>query len=219
MSVPRSRPATLALACLLTATPLAAQVSFSPTIGAYLPTSNLVDVVVGTDSLAELKQDVGLALGANLGVGLGSRFAIQVAGSYVPSQLSGTVTGAGTFTQSDANLFFGNANVTFFVVKPSSPVWLAINGGGSMVSRSGAAYDGVSGTTDYGGLVGATLGFHLGSLLSFNVSATDYIYGAQFEKDGYTTSETTQNDILLGLGLGIPLGGKKAPPMPNSLKQ
>lgn len=209
MFVPRSRGTVLAFALVLAASPLAAQVSVSPTIGAYLPTSNLVDVIVGTDSLAELKQDVGLALGATLGIGLSSRLAIQVAGSYVPSQLSGTVTGAGTFTQSDANLFFGNANITFFVVKPTSPVWLALNGGGSMVSRSGAAYDGVSGTTDYGGLVGATLGFHLGSLLSFNVSATDYIYGAQFEKDGYTTKETTQNDILLGLGLGIPLGGKK----------
>lgn len=219
MSVYRSRATALAFVMVLAAAPLAAQVSFSPTIGAYLPTSNLVDVVVGTDSLAELKQDVGLALGANLGIGLSSRLAIQVAGSYVPSQLSGTVTGAGTFTQSDANLFFGNANLTFFVVKPTSPVWLALNGGGSMVSRSGAAYDGVNGTTDYGGLVGATLGFHLGSLVSFNVSATDYIYGAQFEKDGYTTRETTQNDILLGLGLGIPLGGKKAPPMSNSLTQ
>lgn len=219
MSLYRSRATALAFVMVLAAAPLAAQVSFSPTIGAYLPTSNLVDVVVGTDSLAELKQDVGLALGANLGIGLSSRLAIQVAGSYVPSQLSGTVTGAGTFTQSDANLFFGNANLTFFVVKPTSPVWLALNGGGSMVSRSGAAYDGVNGTTDYGGLVGATLGFHLGSLVSFNVSATDYIYGAQFEKDGYTTRETTQNDILLGLGLGIPLGGKKAPPMSNSLTQ
>lgn len=219
MSVTRSRAAALAFTLALAATPLAAQVSFSPTIGAYLPTSNLVDVMMGSDSVAELKQDVGLALGANLGIGLSSRFAIQVAGSYVPSQLSGTVTGAGTFTQSDANLFFGNANVTFFVVKPTSPVWLAINGGGSVVNRSGAAYNGVNGTTDYGGLVGATLGFHLGGLLSFNVSATDYIYGAQFEKDGYTTNETTQNDILLGLGLGIPLGGKKAPPMPNSLTQ
>jgi len=199
----------LAAACVLVAAlPLQSQVSFSPTIGAYLPTSNLVDVVVGTDSLAKLKQDVGLALGANLGVGLGSRVAIQVGGSYVPSQLSGTVTGAGTFTQSDANLFFGNANVTFFVVRPTSPVWLALSGGGSVVNRSGSAYDGVSGTTDYGGLVGATLGFHLGSLLSFNISATDYIYGAQFEKDGYTTSATNQNDILLGFGLGVPLGGK-----------
>lgn len=209
MLVNHPRVIALAAACMLiAASPLHAQVSFTPTVGAYLPTSNLVDVVVGTDSLAELKQDVGLALGANLGVGLGSRLAIQLGGSYVPSQLSGTVSGAGTFTQSDANLFFGNANITFFVIRPTSPVWLALSGGGSVVNRSGAAYEGVSGTTDYGGLVGATLGFHLGSVLSFNISATDYIYGAQFEKDGYTTSETNQNDILFGFGLGVPLGGK-----------
>ncbi len=198
-------------AALALAAPLAAQVRFAPTIGVYMPTGNLADVVIGSDSLAELKQDVGLALGANLGVGLGSRVVFQMAGSYVPSQLSGTVSGVGTWTQSDANLFFGNANLTFYVVKPTSPVWFSLSGGGSVVDRSGAAYDGVAGTTDYGGLVGATVGFRLGGLLSFNVSATDYIYGAQFEKDGYTTSETTQNDILIGLGLGIPLGGQKSP--------
>lgn len=211
MRVQRLRPTGLALTlCLLTASPSFAQVSFTPTIGVYLPTSNLADVVLGTDSLAELKQDVGLAIGASLGVGLGSRVLLQFAGSYVPSELSGTVTGAGDFTQSDANLFFGNANLTFYVVRPTSPVWLSLSAGGGMVSRSGAAYEGVSGTTDYGGLVGATVGFRLGSLLSFNISATDYIYGAQFEKDGYTTAETSQNDILLGLGLGVPLGGKKS---------
>ncbi len=214
-----SRTALTFLFAMLAAAPLAAQVSFSPTIGAYLPTSNLADVVVGTDSFAELKQDVGLALGANLGVGLGSRVGLQFGGSYVPSQLSGTVSGTGTFTQTDVNLFFGNANVTVYVIKPSSPVWLAFSGGASVLSRSGGVYDNVSGTTDFGGLVGATLGFHLGSVLSFNLSATDYIYGAQFEKDGYTTDETSQNDILLGFGLGIPLGGKKAPPAPNSFKQ
>lgn len=204
------RRAALALLFIpATAASMAAQVSLSPTVGVYLPTSNLTDVVLGTDSLATLEQDVGLALGASLGVGLGSRFGIQAAGSYVPSELSGTVTGAGSFTQSDANLFFGNLNLTFYVVKPTSPVWLSLSAGGSMVSRSGAAYEGVTGTTDYGGLVGATLGFRLGSVLSFNVSATDYIYGAQFEKDGYTTTETDQNDILLGFGLGVPLGGKK----------
>jgi hypothetical protein len=212
MSRTRQHGSALALvATLVSAAPLSAQVHFSPTIGVYLPTSNLANVAFGSDSLATLEQDVGLALGASLGVGLGSRWAVVASGSYVPSQLSGTVSGTGTFTQSDANLFFGNANVTFFVVKPTSPVFLALSAGGSMVSRSGAAYEGVSGTTDYGALAGATLGFHLGSVLSFNVSATDYIYGAQFEKDGYTTAETKQNDILLGFGLGIPFGGKKQP--------
>jgi hypothetical protein len=210
MSSVRTR-AVACLAALLSigAGQLHAQVHFTPTVGLYLPTSNLANVVLGTDSLADLKQDVGVALGAALGFGLGSRVGLQFAGSYVPSQLSGTVTGTGSFTKSDANLFFGNANLTFYVIPPSSPIWLALSGGGSVVNRSGAAYDGVSGTTDYGGLVGATVGFHLGNVLSFNVSATDYIYGAQFEKNGITTPSTTQNDILLGLGLGIPLGSKQ----------
>ncbi len=197
-----------ALFTVAVAAPVNGQVSFSPTIGAYLPTSNIADVVVGTDSIANFKQDVGLALGANLGVGLSSRVGLMFAGSYVPSQLSGTIGGDGSWSQSDANLFFGNANVTVYLIKPTSPVWISLSGGGSVVSRSGQAYDGWSGTTDFGGLAGATIGFNLG-IVSLNVSATDYIYGAQFTNGPVETQEMRQNDILLGLGLGIPLGAKK----------
>ncbi|MEZ4412729.1 MAG: hypothetical protein R2910_07095 [Gemmatimonadales bacterium] len=205
----RLRQLTVAAGLVLgAAAPVSAQVSFSPTIGAYLPTSNIADIVVGTDSIANFKQDVGLALGANLGVGLSSRVGLMFAGSYVPSQLSGTIGGDGTWSQSDANLFFGNANVTVYLIKPTSPVWISLSGGGSMVSRSGQAYDGWTGTTDFGGLAGATIGFNLG-IVNLNVSATDYIYGAQFSNGLVETSEAMQNDILLGLGLGIPLGGKK----------
>jgi hypothetical protein len=201
-----------------TALPVAAQVSFSPTIGAYLPTSNIADIVVGTDSIANFKQEVGLALGANLGVGLSSRVGLMVAGSYVPSQLSGTIGGDGSWSQSDANLFFGNANITVYLIKPTSPVWISLSGGGSMVSRSGQAYEGWTGTTDFGGLAGATIGFNLG-IVNLNVSATDYIYGAQFSNGLVETSEATQNDILLGLGLGIPLGGKKPQASSQAFRQ
>ncbi|HMU60944.1 MAG TPA: hypothetical protein PKA66_04110 [Gemmatimonadales bacterium] len=209
-----------AATCLVlgTALPAAAQVSFSPTIGAYLPTSNIADIVVGTDSIANFKQDVGLALGANLGVGLSSRVGLMVAGSYVPSQLSGTIGGDGSWSQSDANLFFGNANITVYLIKPTSPVWISLSGGGSMVSRSGQAYEGWTGTTDFGGLAGATIGFNLG-IVNLNVSATDYIYGAQFSNGLVETSEATQNDILLGLGLGIPLGGKKPQASSQAFRQ
>ncbi len=210
--------AAIALLALGTAVPVAAQVSFSPTVGAYLPTSNLVDVVVGTDSIANFKQDVGLALGANLGVGLSSRVGLVLAGSYVPSQLSGTIGGDGSWSQSDANLFFGNANITVYLIKPTSPVWISLSGGGSVVSRSGQAYEGWTGTTDFGGLAGATVGFNLG-IMSLNLSATDYIYGAQFSDGTVETGELRQNDILLGLGLGIPLGAKKTQAASQAFQQ
>jgi hypothetical protein len=207
-----------ALLAAAVAAPVSAQVSFSPTVGAYLPTSNVADIVVGTDSIANFKQDVGLALGANLGIGLSSRVGLMFAGSYVPSQLSGTIGGDGSWSQSDANLFFGNANVTVFLIKPTSPVWIALSGGGSVVSRSGQAYDGWGGTTDFGGLAGATIGFNLG-IVSLNLSATDYIYGAQFSNGLVETGEVMQNDILLGLGLGIPLGAKKTQAASQAFQQ
>jgi hypothetical protein len=122
----RIRHFTVATAFLLASSaPLAAQVSFSPTVGAYLPTSNIANIVVGTDSIANFKQDVGLALGANLGFGLGPRVGLVFAGSYVPSELSGTIDGAGTRTQTEAHLFFWHANITVSLIKPTSPVWIS----------------------------------------------------------------------------------------------
>ena len=61
----------------------------------------------------------------------------------------------------------------------TSPVWLTLNGGASMIQRGGQAYEDVEDQSDVGGVVGATVGFRLGSMLSFYVAAEDYIYGTQ----------------------------------------
>ena len=63
----------------------------------------------------------------------------------------------------------------------TSPVWLTLNGGVSMIRRGGEAYEDAEDKSDFGGVVGATVGFRLGSMLSFYVAAEDYIYGARLE--------------------------------------
>jgi len=63
----------------------------------------------------------------------------------------------------------------------TNPVWLSLNGGVSMIRRGGEAYAGVEDKNDVGGVVGATVEFRLGSMLSFYVAAEDYIYGARVE--------------------------------------
>ena len=82
---------------------------------------------------------------------------------------------------------------------------MSVNGGASYIRRSGAAYEGASDKDDIGGVVGATVGFRLGSMLSFYVAADDYIYGTRIDEATLQADKKTQNDVHLQVGFGVPL--------------
>lgn len=184
----------------LCATPAAAQkLSLSPTIGVYIPTSELVKAANGQ----EFKQEIGLAVGGRVGLDFSPRFGIVTSVSYVPSDLRFTFNDAETKT--DANLLFGTARATLYVIPTTSPIWLNLNGGASLVKRGGTAYEAAEDKTDVGGVVGATVGFNLGGLFSFYVAAEDYIYGTTFVDAASGEEKRTQNDVQIALGFGVPL--------------
>jgi hypothetical protein len=182
------------------ATPGAAQkLSLSPTIGVYIPTTELVKAASGE----EFKQEIALAVGGRLGLNFSPRFGIVTSVSYVPSNLRFTFDQ--NETKTDANLLFGTARATLYVIPTTSPIWLNVNGGASLVKRGGEAYQDAEDKTDIGGVVGATVGFNLGHFLSFYVAAEDYIYGTTFVQSGTLEEKQTQNDIQLAVGFGVPL--------------
>jgi Outer membrane protein beta-barrel domain len=195
-------PGLLAAAALaLAAAPAEAQrVSLSPTIGLYIPTTELVKAAEGQ----EFKQEVALSVGGRLGVTLSPRFGIETSVSYVPSSLRFTFDQ--TQTTTDANLLLGTVRASFHAIPMTSPVWLTINGGASMIRRGGEAYEDVEDRSDIGGVVGATVGFRLGSALSFYVAAEDYIYGTRVEDADLGDLSQTQNDVQIALGFGFPVG-------------
>ena len=182
------------------ASPAAAQrISLSPTIGVYIPTSELVKAASGE----EFKQEVALAVGGRLGLNFGPRFGVVTSVSYVPSSLRFNFNENETTT--DANLLFGTVRANFQVIPYTSAVWLGLNAGASLVKRGGEAYESLEDRTETGGVVGATVGLNLGGLMSFYVAAEDYIYGTSFADAGTLEEEKTQNDIQLAVGFGVPL--------------
>jgi hypothetical protein len=77
--------------------------------------------------------------------------------------------------------------------------------GASLVKKGGEAYESLEDKTDVGGVVGATVGFNLGSFLSFYIAAEDYIYGTTLVQTGTLEEKKTQNDVQLAVGFGVPL--------------
>jgi hypothetical protein len=190
----------LAAVPLMVAPATAQKVSVSPTIGVYIPTSELVKAANGD----EFKQEVGLAVGGRLGLNFSPRFGILTTVTYVPSDLKLDLA-TGEQVKDKANLLFGSVRATFYVLPITAPVWLSLSGGGSYIRRSGAAYEGASDKDDIGGVVGTALGIRLGRMLSFYVAADDYIYGTRIDEATLAADKTTQNDIHLAVGFGVPL--------------
>ncbi len=189
-----------ALAALVPASAEAQRVSLSPTIGVYIPTNELVKAAEGQ----EFRQAVALSGGGRLGVTLTPRFGLETSISYVPSNLRFTFDETATTT--DADLLLGTVRATFHAIPMTSPVWLTINGGASMIRRGGEAYQDVEDRNDIGGVVGATVGFRLGSMLNFYVAAEDYIYGTKVEDADLGDLSQTQNDVQIAFGFGFPVG-------------
>ncbi len=76
----------------------------------------------------------------------------------------------------------------------------------SLIKRSGQAYENLEDKTDVGGVVGATVGFRLGSMMSFYVAAEDYIYGRKIDETTFDADPKTQNDVQVSIGFGFPVG-------------
>jgi hypothetical protein len=178
---------------------MAQRLTLSPTIGVYIPTSELVKAANGQ----EFKQEISLAVGGRLGLNFSPRFGIVTSVAYVPSSLRFTFNE--NETKTDATLLFGTARATVYVIPTTSPVWLNLNAGASLVKRGGEAYEDLEDRSDIGGVVGATVGFNLGGFLSFYVAAEDYIYGTTFVESGTLEEKRTQNDVQLAFGFGVPL--------------
>jgi hypothetical protein len=178
--------------------------SFTPNIGVYIPTTELVRAASGE----EFKQEISLTLGGRLGVALSQRLGLEFTGAYAPSDLKITASGLGDQNQ-NANVFTGSGRISYQLVPYTSPVAFVVTGGVGVINRSGEFYANVENKTDIGGTLGASARFRLGSLLRLQLSAEDYIYKPRAEIPGFGPSDEkkTQNDIHLSIGIGIPLLG------------
>jgi len=189
-----------AAALALGTAPLAAQsLTIAPNLGVYIPTSELVKAAGGE----EFKQEISLLVGGRLGIGFGQRVGLAFTVDYSPSELR--FNAGGPEERTPGNVLSGSGRLTLSVLPLASPVVFMLNGGASMVRRSGEAFEDQLDRTSIGGVAGATVGIRLGGLLSFYVHADDFIYNAEYT--GPTvTEQVLQHDVHLSFGLGVPIG-------------
>lgn len=166
--------------------------SFTPTLGVYIPTTELVKASQGQ----KFKQEVSLSIGAKLALWFSPRIGFEAVGDYAPSKLHFSAPGSST-TES-ANIISGSGRLTVYLIPATSMLSLRVSAGASGVRRSGDAY--ADGETDVGGVLGLVVGLRLGGF-NLQMNVDDYVYQATFTGATQTSSQT-QHDIHIGFGYG-----------------
>ena len=180
--------------------------SLTPYLGVLFPTAELLKAGTG----APLKVATAITFGGRLGIGLGSRFAIDGDVGYSPGSLEFDSTGVAA--NQDVKVLSGSGRVTFYLIPRSYPLWIGVSGGAGAVrhtfspTASSSALNIKTGT-NVGGVVGASAGIRLGRLLALDVNAEDYLYDASFDVSGTKTAERKQHDIRVSAGIHIPFLG------------
>jgi len=179
----------------------AQQLTLTPQLGLHLPTRDLEALALGGDTP---RLRVGPALGASLGLWFGSRLGMNLTGSYVPTALEHD--GTGTREAEDAELIIGSAQVVLFLLPPGAPVSAHVSGGMGLVGRGGVAFLNATDTSDLAGAFGAGVGLRVGGLsLQLGAELMSYTVRAV---PGLGTADSSQLDLQLKLGLGIPVGAR-----------
>ncbi len=177
----------------------AQQLSLAPTIGLYIPTSELIKAASGE----EFRQEVSLSVGGRIGFWLGSRVGFEATAQYAPSAL--TFSAAGLSDES-ANILTGSGRLAFFIVPESQPLAILVSGGVGVIDRSGEAFADVENTRDITGTAGASARLRVGRIIHLQVNIEDYIYTPGFASAPGVEGQI-QHDIQLSFGVGIPLLG------------
>lgn len=197
-----TRPLAAILLAGILATPATAQrFSLAPEIGFYVPTEQLIDAADGT--VGEL--EAGPSFGLRLTIGLGSRISLTASGAYVPTTFA-IQPGGGPVETRDARLFNGAGQLIIYLIPPTAPLAVFLNGGVGVVSRGGVAFTDDAETTNVTGVFGGGAMLRLGGI-ALTAGADAFSYSAAYTGSTATTSELTQLDFQIRLGLGFPFGG------------
>ncbi len=215
---------TMAVACAVPTT-LPAQngrrIVITPYAGAFVPTGKLARFGHNAPANAGLglRQQNGLALGANASYWFTDRTGIEIGGLYAFSDaksLAGSAGGmpgfpsAGTRT---AYVLAGSAKLMLNILPISDRTAVRFGIGPAVIRHDGSAYNAdetgsLSGLTDYGAALSLCTKLPLGNVINIRLRAEDYLYRSRIRYYGGTagtgdlTFDTrTQNDLVFSAGL------------------
>lgn len=216
--------AALAAVPLLSSAQVAGKFVFTPYVGAYTPTTDVIRdnfVDGGTTLAVSVKHRNAFATGVTVSYWLSDRLAVEGGAMYSRSSLKGnTLMNEAGSLSSDAgtdraHIWTGSAKLMFQLLPPESGFNARLGVGPAFITRGGTAYEGdsdgtVSGLTNIGGVVSLCTRIPVTNLLGVRIRTEDYIYRSRLGWNSNVAGDPsfrygarTQHDFVFSAGLQV----------------
>jgi hypothetical protein len=202
----RSARAWAALVIAALVTPVAsleAQGGFelTPFVGAFVPLSNVMD-----QNGSEVKHQPNLAGGIRATAGGAGRMRFEGVVAMAGGAVKGT--SSGSEPEVEGRVILASVRALWGLGGGSGASMWHLTTGVGILSRGAFAYESLDGTTDIGAVLGIGTRARIGETWSLRIDLEDNISSAEFEFGGASSGSKLQNDLMLSVGLVIPLGSR-----------
>jgi hypothetical protein len=185
-----------ALICTGSSQVAAQEVQLRPQFGLYLPTKVSIQ-----NGVLHIRQKVGVKAGARLTLSFNDRFDVVTGVTYMP--------GYALFHRADeefelatgAHVLTATTGAQYWVIPPIEVFSWEVHSAVGLVFGGQPAYDDLFTSSTVTGIVGTTLRYRVGQIVSFQLRIQDRIYQL---RSGAAQTGKPRSPLQLSFGLGFP---------------
>lgn len=184
------------------------QIEVVPFVGLYIPTANVIDQFDSACSCqVAAKQHTAIDVGGRVVAWVTDRLGLEGAFGFSPSGATATAPGYAPIDRS-GRVITTSARLLAALGPRTRNRYFYVSGGIGLVVRGGDAWAGTSGRTRLAGAIGAGVRVELAPPLALRAELADVFYSTQFSTASTPPTQSQfQHDLVLSLGLAVPVGG------------
>jgi hypothetical protein len=174
----------------------AQEVHLRPQAGLYLPTKVSIQ-----NGVLHIRQKVGITVGARLTLSFNERFDVVTGVSYLPRYAMFHRAGEQFELGSGSHVLTAMTGAQYWLLPPAQVLSWEVHSGIGLVFGGQPAYDDLFATSTVTGILGTTLRYRLGEIVSLHLRVQDRIYRV---RSGAGEPGRPRPPLQVSFGLGFP---------------
>jgi hypothetical protein len=174
----------------------AQKVQLRPLAGFYLPTRISVH-----DRLLQVRQKIGVTMGARLTISFNDRFDVVTGVTYIPGYA--TLRGAGKRfdVAGSSHLLTAVTGARYWLLPPERKLAWEMHTGFGVAFGGQPAYEDLFESSTVSGILGTSVRYQLGRIVSLHLRVQERLYRVRF---GGLDSGSSKPPLQITFGLGLP---------------
>ena len=174
----------------------AQRVQLRPLAGLYLPTRISVQ-----DRLLQVRQKVGVTVGARLTVTFNDRFDVVTGVTYIPGYATFRGAGKRIDVGASSHLLTAITGARYWLLPPERKLAWEVHTGLGVAFGGQPAYEDLFESSTVSGIFGTTVRYQIARIVSLHLRVQERLYRVRF---GGLDSGNSKPPLQISLGLGLP---------------